>query len=173
MSASTSDPPTYSNPIVRWIEYRLPIISTTQAFLVDYPAPRNLSYWWNFGSLAGIALVIQLLTGIVLAMHYTAHVDHAFASVEHIMRNVNFGWLLRYAHSNGASMFFIVTYIHIFRGLYYGSYKTPRELLWILGVVIILLMFIGRLGPISVFAAASRDDRGGRLEFVQEEPLIG
>jgi len=160
MSASTSDRPTYSNPIVRWIEYRLPVISTTQAFLVDYPAPRNLSYWWNFGSLAGVALVLQIVTGIVLAMHYTPHVDHAFASVEHIMRNVNFGWLLRYAHANGGSLFFIVVYIHMFRGLYYGSYKTPRELLWMLGVVILLLMmataFMGYVlpwGQMSFWAA--------------------
>jgi quinol-cytochrome oxidoreductase complex cytochrome b subunit len=160
MSASTSDRPSYSNPVVRWIEYRLPVISATQAFLVDYPAPRNLSYLWNFGSLAGFALVLQILTGIVLAMHYTAHVDHAFASVEHIMRNVNFGWLLRYAHANGASLFFIVVYIHTFRGLYYGSYKTPRELLWMLGVLILLLMmataFMGYVlpwGQMSFWAA--------------------
>jgi quinol-cytochrome oxidoreductase complex cytochrome b subunit len=160
MSASTSDRPSYGNPVVRWIEYRLPVISATQAFLVDYPAPRNLSYWWNFGSLAGIALVLQILTGIVLAFHYTPHVDHAFASVEHIMRNVNFGWLLRYAHANGASLFFIVVYIHTFRGLYYGSYKTPRELLWMLGVLILLLMmataFMGYVlpwGQMSFWAA--------------------
>jgi quinol-cytochrome oxidoreductase complex cytochrome b subunit len=160
MSASPSGRPEFKNGVVRWIEYRLPVFSATRAFLVDYPAPRNLSYWWNFGSLAGIALVIQILTGIVLAMHYTAHVDHAFQSVEHIMRNVNFGWLLRYAHSNGASMFFIVVYIHVFRGLYYGSYKAPRELLWMLGVVILLLMmataFMGYVlpwGQMSFWAA--------------------
>jgi quinol-cytochrome oxidoreductase complex cytochrome b subunit len=160
MSASTGDRPTYSNPILRWIEYRLPVISASQAFLVDYPAPRNLSYWWNFGSLAGIALVLQIVTGIVLAMHYTPHVDYAFASVEHIMRNVNFGWLLRYAHANGASLFFIAVYIHIFRGLYYGSYRAPRELLWMLGVVILLLMmataFMGYVlpwGQMSFWAA--------------------
>src|ERR687897_1512426 len=151
MSASPSGRPEFKSGLVRWIEYRLPVFSATRAFLVDYPAPRNLSYWWNFGSLAGIALVIQILTGVVLAMHYTAHVDHAFQSVEHIMRDVNFGWLLRYAHSNGASMFFIVVYIHIFRGLYYGSYKAPRELLWMLGVVILLLMmasaFMGYVLP--------------------------
>ena len=119
--------------MVRWIEYRLPVFSYTNAFIgTDYPAPRNLNYWWNFGSLAGVALVLQIVTGIVLAMHYTPHVDYAFQSVERIMRDVNFGWLLR-AHANGASMFFIVVYIHLFRGLYYGSYKAPRELLWMLG----------------------------------------
>src|SRR3546814_9102893 len=105
-----------------------------------YPAPKNLSYMWNFGSLAGMTLVIMIVTGILLAMQYTAHVDYAFDSVERIMRDVNFGWLLRYIHMNGASFFFIVVYIHIFRGLYYGSYKAPRELLWMLGVVILLLM---------------------------------
>jgi quinol-cytochrome oxidoreductase complex cytochrome b subunit len=151
MSAGASDHPSFTNPVVRWIEYRLPVFSATRAFLIDYPAPRNLSYLWNFGSLAGIVLVIQILTGIVLAMHYTAHVEHAFQSVERIMRDVNFGWLLRYAHSNGASMFFIVVYIHMFRGLYYGSYKAPRELLWMLGVVILLLMmataFMGYVLP--------------------------
>jgi quinol-cytochrome oxidoreductase complex cytochrome b subunit len=151
MSAGTGTT-NYTNPVVRWIEHRLPIFSTMDHMVgSQYPTPRNLSYWWNFGSLAGIALVLQIVTGIVLAMHYTPHVDHAFASVEHIMRDVNFGWLLRYAHANGASFFFIVVYIHIFRGLYYGSYKTPRELLWMLGVVIMLLMmataFMGYVLP--------------------------
>ena len=128
------------NKVVQWIEYRLPIFSFLNSQLVDYPTPRNLSYWWNFGSLAGIALVLQIATGVVLAMHYTPHADMAFDSVEHIMRNVNYGWLLRYAHTNGASLFFLVVYIHIFRGLYYGSYKAPRELLWWLGLVLLLLM---------------------------------
>ena len=151
MSAGTGTT-NYTNPVVRWIEHRLPIFSTMDHMVgSQYPCPKNLSYWWNFGSLAGIALVLQIVTGIVLAMHYTPHVDHAFASVEHIMRDVNFGWLLRYAHANGASFFFIVVYIHIFRGLYYGSYKTPRELLWMLGVVIMLLMmataFMGYVLP--------------------------
>lgn len=140
-----------NNAVVKWIEYRLPIFSTMQAHLVDYPAPRNLNYWWNFGSLAGIALVLQIVTGIVLVMHYTPHADLAFASVEHIMRDVNYGWLLRYMHANGASMFFIVVYIHIFRGLYFGSYKSPREVLWWLGIIIFLLMmataFMGYVLP--------------------------
>jgi quinol-cytochrome oxidoreductase complex cytochrome b subunit len=160
MSASHGEPQTFSNPVVRWIEYRLPVFSTSKAFLVDYPAPRNLNYWWNFGSLAGIALVLQILTGVVLAMHYTPNAELAFKSVEHIMRDVNYGWLLRYAHANGASMFFAVVYIHLFRGLYYGSYKTPRELLWMLGVVILLVMmataFMGYVlpwGQMSYWAA--------------------
>ena len=113
--------------------------------------PKNLSYMWSFGSIAGICLVVQILTGILLAMHYTPHVDHAFASVEHIMRDVNYGWLLRYTHAVGASMFFVTVYIHIFRGLYYGSYKSPREILWFIGVIILIAMmataFMGYVLP--------------------------
>ena len=142
---------TISNPVARWIDHRLPIFSFMNHELNEYPTPKNLSYWWNFGSLAGITLIIMIITGITLSMHYTAHVDHAFQSVERIMRDVNYGWLIRYIHMNGASFFFIVVFIHIFRGLYYGSYKTPRELLWILGVVILLLMmataFMGYVLP--------------------------
>ena len=128
------------NALVKWIDYRLPIFTMMNEELNDYPTPRNLNYWWNFGSLAGIALVVMIVTGIMLAMQYTAHVDYAFDSVERIMRDVNYGWLLRYIHMNGSSFFFIVVYIHVFRGLYYGSYKEPREVLWILGVVLIILM---------------------------------
>jgi len=119
--------------------------------LIDYPTPINLNYFYGFGSLAGIMLVIQILTGIFLAMHYTPHIDLAFNSVEHIMRDVNNGWLIRYTHANGASFFFIVVYVHIFRGLYYGSYITPREGLWCSGVVIFILMmataFMGYVLP--------------------------
>jgi ubiquinol-cytochrome c reductase cytochrome b/c1 subunit len=137
--------------VIGWIDYRLPIFSTLKHSLVDYPTPRNLNYFWNFGSIAGLMLVSQILTGIFLAMHYTPHVDHAFDSVEHIMRDVNYGWLVRYMHANGASMFFLVVFIHIFRGLYYGSYKGPREILWWLGIIILLLMmasaFMGYVLP--------------------------
>jgi ubiquinol-cytochrome c reductase cytochrome b/c1 subunit len=137
--------------LVRWIDHRLPIFSFMDHELNDYPTPRNLNYWWNFGSLAGIMLMIMIASGIFLAMAYTPHKDMAFDSVERIMRDVNYGWLLRYIHMNGASMFFVVTYVHIFRGLYFGSYKEPRELLWILGVVILLLMmataFMGYVLP--------------------------
>ena len=126
--------------LVRWIDERLPVFTFMQHELYEYPTPKNLSYWWNFGSLAGIILVVMMVTGIVLAMNYTPHVDHAFGSVERIMRDVNYGWLLRYLHANGGSAFFAVVYIHLFRGLYYGSYKAPRELLWMLGLVILLLM---------------------------------
>ncbi|MDC3023984.1 cytochrome b N-terminal domain-containing protein [Alphaproteobacteria bacterium] len=140
-----------SNSVIDWIDYRLPIISMLKHSAVDYPTPKNLNYWWNFGSLAGFFLLVQIITGIMLSMHYTAHVDHAFTSIEHIMRNVNHGWLIRYVHMNGASFFFIVVYIHIFRGLYYGSYKAPRELLWWLGIIILLLMmataFMGYVLP--------------------------
>jgi len=136
--------------MARWIDQRLPIISAMEHFN-HYPTPKNLNYWWNFGSLAGITLVIMIVTGLVLSMQYTPHIDHAFDSVERIMRDVNYGWLLRYVHMNGASMFFIVVFIHIFRGLYYGSYKAPREILWWLGIVILLLMmataFMGYVLP--------------------------
>jgi len=137
--AATSEFKTNSK-VVKWIDHRMPIFSFMHEELNAYPAPRNLNYFWNFGSLAGIALVIMIVTGIVLAMQYVAHVDHAFGSIEHIMRNVQYGWLIRYIHMNMASFFFIVVYIHIFRGLFYGSYKGPRELLWILGVIILVLM---------------------------------
>ncbi len=125
----------------QWVDERLPLPRFVyNAVGAGYPTPRNLNYFWNFGFLAGAALMIQIITGIVLAMHYAANGAIAFDSVEHIMRDVNSGWLIRYAHANGASMFFIVVYIHIFRGLYFGSYKAPREMLWLLGVVIFLLM---------------------------------
>jgi len=128
-----------------------PLVAIVNNHIVDYPTPTNLSYHYGFGSLAGVMLVVQILTGIFLAMHYTPHVDYAFASVEHIMRDVKNGWLIRYAHANGASFFFIVVYIHIFRGLYFGSYMYPRQLLWCSGVVIFLLMmataFMGYVLP--------------------------
>src|SRR6516164_9158918 len=112
--------------IIRWIDYRLPFVQLLNHHLVEYPTPRNLSYWWNYGSLSGIMLVVMIATGIFLAMQYTPHADYAFDSVERIMRDVNYGWLVRYAHMNRASMFFILVYTHMFRGLYYGSYKAPR-----------------------------------------------
>jgi len=127
------------------------LLAFIDSHIVSYPTPVNLNYMWSFGSLAGLCLVIQILTGIFLAMHYTPHIDLAFNSVEHIMRDVNNGWLIRYLHANGASMFFIVTYLHIFRGLYFGSYMYPRGLLWCSGVIIFLLMmataFMGYVLP--------------------------
>jgi len=138
--------------LMRWIDSRLPVPRLVwNSVGGGYPVPRNINYWYNFGVLAGVALMIQIITGVVLAMHYSAHVTTAFVSVEHIMRNVNSGWLIRYMHANGASFFFIVVYFHIFRGLYYGSYKAPREVVWMLGVVIMILMmaaaFMGYVLP--------------------------
>ena len=141
-----------TNPLMKWVDARLPLPRLVyNAIGAGYPVPRNLNYFWNFGVLAGAALMIQIVTGIVLAMHYAANGQVAFDSVEQIMRDVNSGWFLRYAHANGASMFLAVVYIHIFRGLYYGSYKAPREMVWLLGVVIFLLMmataFMGYVLP--------------------------
>jgi ubiquinol-cytochrome c reductase cytochrome b subunit len=133
---STYEPKT---AFTRWLDARLPILRFN-AELMDYPTPKNLNYWWTFGGILAVCLGIQIATGVVLAMHYTANVNLAFNSVEHIMRDVPYGWFLRYTHSVGASMFFLAAYIHMFRGLYYGSYKAPREMIWILGMVIYLLM---------------------------------
>jgi len=142
---------TYKNPLINWFDSRLPILSMMDKEYGSFPTPKNFNYFWNFGALATVNLAIMIITGVFLAMNYDPNADNAFASVQHIMRDVNYGWLLRYAHSNGASMFFIVVYIHMFRGLYYGSYKAPRELLWQLGVVILLLMmataFMGYVLP--------------------------
>jgi ubiquinol-cytochrome c reductase cytochrome b subunit len=141
----------------------------------DYPTPKNLSYMWNFGSLAGLSLTIMIATGIVLSMNYTPHVDYAFESVERIMRDVNHGWMIRYIHMNTASFFFIVVYLHIMRGLYYGSYKAPRELLWILGVIIFLLMmataFMGYVlpwGQMSFWGATVITNLFSAIPFVGE-----
>src|SRR5512138_2471990 len=122
--------------IERWFDARMPLPRLIHDSFVAYPVPRNLNYAYTFGGILFIMLVVQILTGVVLAMHYTPNVGLAFESVEHIMRDVNSGWLLRYMHANGASFFFIAVYVHIMRGLYYGSYKAPREMLWILGCVI-------------------------------------
>ena len=144
----------------KWLERRLPIISFVYDSFVAYPTPKNLNYMWTFGAILSFMLVAQIITGIVLAMHYTPETTLAFDSVEKIMRDVNWGWALRYAHANGASMFFLAVYIHIARGLYYGSYKEPREVLWILGVVIFMVMmatgFLGYVlpwGQMSFWAA--------------------
>ncbi|MDB5517564.1 MAG: cytochrome, partial [Tardiphaga sp.] len=149
MSGPSSFQP--QNPVVKWIERRLPIFGLVHSSFVAYPTPRNLNYWWTFGGILSFMLGVQIITGVILAMHYTPEATMAFNSVEGIVRDVNYGWLLRYLHSNGASMFFIAVYIHMFRGLYYGSYKEPREVLWILGVIIYLLMmatgFMGYVLP--------------------------
>jgi len=126
--------------LAKWFESRLPIAGLVHSSFIAYPVPRNLNYFWTFGAILSAMLGVQIITGVWLAMHYEPSAAGAFNSVEHIMRDVNYGWLLRYAHANGASMFFVAVYVHIFRALYYGSYKAPREVLYILGVVIYLLM---------------------------------
>ena len=141
-----------SNSLTQWLDEKLPLPRFVyNAVGAGYPVPRNLNYMWNFGVLAGFCLVLQIVTGVVLAMHYAANAGVAFDSTEHIMRDVNWGWLMRYAHANGASAFFVVIYLHIFRGFYYGSYKAPREMIWLIGVAIFLLMmataFMGYVLP--------------------------
>ena len=141
-----------THPFMVWMDEKLPLPRLVYNSLgPGYPCPRNLNYFWNFGVLAGFCLVLQIVTGVVLAMHYAPNIDVAFGSTEHIMRDVNWGWLMRYAHANGAAAFFMVVYAHIFRGFYYGSYKAPREMVWLLGVAIFLLMmataFMGYVLP--------------------------
>ena len=138
----SSEPRKYKNSFLNWIEYRLPIISYIEKEYGDYPMPKNANYFWSFGALATILLVVLIVSGIFLAFHYTPHTEMAFDSVERIMRDVNYGWLIRYIHSNGASFFFIIVYIHIIRGMYYGSYKYPRELNWLFGIFIYILMMV-------------------------------
>jgi ubiquinol-cytochrome c reductase cytochrome b/c1 subunit len=151
MASSHGTPPVFSNKVIAWIDHRLPIFSYIEKEYHTFPTPRNFNYFWNFGAIATVMLVLMIATGVVLATNYTPHVTLAFDSVERIMRDVPQGWLMRYMHMNGASFFFIAVYVHIFRGLYYGSYKSPRELLWILGVIILLLMmataFMGYVLP--------------------------
>jgi len=141
----------FKNPVINWIDVRLPIFTMMQKEYGTFPTPKNFNYLWSFGGIAMFMLTAMIVTGVFLAMYYTPSTDHAFDSVERIMRDVNWGWMIRYIHMNGASMFFIAVYIHIFRGIYYGSYKNPRELLWILGVTILLLMmataFMGYVLP--------------------------
>src|ERR1700756_1982029 len=151
MASQHGTPPVFNNKVIAWIDHRLPIFSYIEKEYHTFPTPRNFNYFWNFGAIATVMLVLMIATGIVLATNYTPHVTLAFDSVERIMRDVPSGWLIRYMHMTGASFFFIAVYIHIFRGLYYGSYKSPRELLWILGVIILLLMmataFMGYVLP--------------------------
>ena len=166
------------NAFLKWLERRLPIGGLVHSSFIAYPTPKNLNYWWTFGGILAFMLGAQIITGIVLVMHYTPHVDMAFNSVEHIMRDVNYGWLLRYLHANGASMFFLAVYVHIARGMYYGSYKAPREVLWILGVIIYLLMmatgFMGYVlpwGQMSFWAAKVITSLFGAIPVVGE-PIV-
>ena len=151
MASSHGTPPVFNNKVIAWIDHRLPIFSYIEKEYHTFPTPRNFNYFWNFGAIATVMLVLMIVTGIVLAMNYQPNADLAFTSVERIMRDVPSGWLMRYMHMTGASFFFAAVYVDIFRGLYYGSYKAPRELLWILGVVIYLLMmataFLGYVLP--------------------------
>ena len=162
------------NNLTKWLDSRLPLLRFTNEHVLQFPTPKNLNYFWTFGFILTMCLVTQIITGVILAMHYTPSVDSAFDSIEHIMRNVNYGWLIRYIHSNGASMFFLAVFIHMFRGLYYGSYKEPREVLWILGCIIYFLMivtaFMGYVlpwGQMSFWAATVIINLVGTL------PLIG
>ena len=165
---------TPKSKVGKWFNDRLPLLSLV-SHLTDYPTPKNLNYWWTFGGILTFCLLTQIITGIVLAMHYVAHADLAFASVEHIMRNVNYGWLIRYIHSNGASMFFLAVYIHILRSLFYGSYKSPREVIWIIGLMIYLLMmaaaFMGYVlpwGQMSFWGATVITNLFSAIPFVGE-----
>ncbi len=181
-----SGPSTYvpKTGFEKWLDTRLPIVRLAYDSFVDFPTPKNLNYWWTFGGILSLCLVIQIITGIVLAMHYVAStggvggfppIDSAFGSVQRIERDVNAGWLIQNIHAVGASMFFVAVYIHIFRGLYYGSYKAPREVLWILGVLIFFLMiataFMGYVlpwGQMSFHGAAVITSLLGAVPFVGE-----
>ena len=163
-----------STGLTRWLDARLPIIRLLHDAGVSYPVPRNLNYFWTFGGILTFMLVAQIVTGVILVMHYTPEATMAFSSVEHIMRDVNYGWMLRYLHANGASMFFLAVYIHMFRGLYYGSYKAPREVLWILGVIIFLLMMAtGFMGYVLPWGQMSFWGATVITNLVSAIPLVG
>ena len=167
---STYEPKT---PFTKWLDARLPLLRT-QAEFMEFPSPKNLNYWWTFGGILTFCLLVQIVTGIVLAMHYVPHVDHAFASLQRIERDVPMGWLIQNIHATGASMFFVAVYIHMFRGLYYGSYKAPREILWMLGVVIYLLMMAtGFLGYTLPWGQMSFWGATVITNFLGAVPLVG
>ncbi len=173
MSGSSTYVP--QSRFTNWLDTRLPILRFVDDTLTNFPTPRNLNIWYTFGGILTFFLGLQILTGVVLAMHYTPHADLAFDSIESIMRDVNYGWLLRYLHANGGSMFFLAVYIHMFRGLYYGSYKEPREIIWILGVVLYVLMmataFLGYTlpwGQMSFWAATVITSLFGAIPLVGE-----
>ena len=172
-----SGPSTYEpkSGFTRWLDRRLPIMRLTHDSFVAFPTPRNINYWWTFGAMLTLCLGVQILTGVVLAMHYQANVHDAFASVQRIQRDVPYGWLLQNVHTVGASMFFLAVYIHMFRGIYYGSYKAPREVLWILGCLIYVLMvataFLGYTlpwGQMSFWGATVITNILGAIPFIGE-----
>jgi ubiquinol-cytochrome c reductase cytochrome b/c1 subunit len=171
-----SGPSTYvpKGALARWFESRLPLIGLVHSSFVAYPTPRNLNYMWTFGAILSFMLVAQIVTGVVLAMHYVPSATEAFSSVERIMRDVNYGWLIRYMHSNGASLFFLAGYIHMFRGLYYGSFKPPREVLWIIGVIIyFLMMATAFMGYVLPWGAMSFAGATVITSLTSAIPLIG
>ena len=154
MAAAEKQPVTGAGPfngVLTWIDQRFPLVSSWKEHLAEYYAPKNFNFWYYFGSLALLVLVMQIVTGIFLTMFYKPDAAQAFASVEYIMRDVWGGWVIRYMHSTGGSMFFLVVYLHMFRGLLYGSYRKPRELIWIVGMLIFLCLmaesFFGYLLP--------------------------
>ena len=162
----------------RWLDSRLPIVRLVHDSFVAYPTPKNLNYWWTFGAVLSFCLVVQIVTGIILAMHYIPNAAMAFDSVQRIKRDINYGWLIQSMHAVGASMFFLAVYIHMFRGLYYGSYKAPREVLWILGCVLYLLMvvtaFFGYVlpwGQMSFWGATVITNIIGALPLIGEPVL--
>jgi ubiquinol-cytochrome c reductase cytochrome b subunit len=171
-----SGPSTYEpkTGFTKWLDARLPVVRLAYDSFVDYPTPKNLNYWWAFGGILAVCLVIQIVTGIVLAMHYVANTSMAFASVERIMRDIEFGWLIRNIHATGASMFFLAVYVHMFRGMYYGSYKAPREVLWILGVVIYaLMMATAFMGYVLPWGQMSFHGAGVITNILGAIPLVG
>ncbi|MBF0125748.1 MAG: cytochrome b N-terminal domain-containing protein, partial [Magnetococcales bacterium] len=164
---------------MEWVDARLPVTELVKSQTTEYPTPRNLNYWWNFGSLALFILIVMILTGLFLAMHYKPDANQAFDVVEHIMRDVNYGWLLRYLHANGATFFFMAIYIHILRGMYYGSYRAPREILWWFGIIIFFMMmataFMGYVlpwGQMSYWGAAVITNLMSALPVIGEELVI-
>lgn len=165
--------------LMEWVDARLPISDMIKSQATEYPTPKNLNYWWNFGSLALFLLIVMIVTGLFLAMHYKPDASQAFDIVEHIMRDVNYGWLLRYLHANGATFFFIVIYIHILRGMYYGSYRAPREILWWIGIIIFFMMmgtgFLGYVlpwGQMSYWGAAVITNLITAIPYIGEDLVI-
>ena len=158
----------------RWLDVRLPILRFASDTIVSFPTPKNLNYWYTFGGILALMLGIQIVTGIVLAMHYVPHIDMAFNSVQRIKRDVNYGWLIQGMHANGASMFFLAVYVHMFRGLYYGSYKAPREVLWILGCVIYFLMIMtGFFGYVLPWGQMSFHGAVVITNLIGAVPIVG
>jgi ubiquinol-cytochrome c reductase cytochrome b subunit len=171
-----SGPSTYEpkTGFTKWLDSRLPVVRLAYDSFVDFPTPKNLNYWWTFGAILAVCLVIQIVTGIVLAMHYVANTQMAFASVERIMRDIDYGDLIRNIHAVGASMFFLAVYIHMFRGMYYGSYKQPREVLWILGVVIYgLMMATAFMGYVLPWGQMSFHGSAVITNLIGAIPLVG